>query len=88
MSRIQLFHEAKQLGKIPHQRAKSKQKKDQTRYAARLEKQRLFSEAHYDQIDSPGEVDALTSSVTLGVERAEVLRDPKLRYLHPSLRDW
>jgi len=51
----------------------------------RLERQRLFDEAFHDNVHSIGEVDALTGSEALDVNRADVLRDPKLGYLHPSL---
>jgi hypothetical protein len=54
------------------------------------ERRRIFQEAHHDILKSPGEVDALTSSTALGIERADVLRDPKLRtpengYTHAAL---
>jgi hypothetical protein len=52
----------------------------------RLERQRLFKEAFYDNIDSKGEVDALTGSEALAVDRGDVLRDPKVKgYQHPAL---
>jgi hypothetical protein len=44
----------------------------------RLERQRLFQEAFHDNIDSIGEVDALTGSEALEVNRGGILRDPKL----------
>jgi hypothetical protein len=74
-------------------RAKSKQQKDVARYELRLEKQRLFNEAFWDvgagSNPSPGEVDALTNSELLNVDRGDVLRDPKVRgYKHPALQDW
>jgi hypothetical protein len=51
----------------------------------RLERRRLFQEAFYDNIDSKGEVDALTSQA-LTVDRGDVLKDQKLRgYQHPAL---
>jgi hypothetical protein len=51
-----------------------------------LERQRFLKEAFYDGIDSIGEVDALTRSEALTVDRGDVLRDPKLRgYQHPAL---
>jgi len=47
---------------------------------------RLFQEAFRDNIDSIGEVDALTGSEALNVDRGDVLRDPKIpEYRHPSL---
>lgn len=74
-------------------RTRSKQQKDVARNELRLEKQRLFNEAFWDvgtgSNPSPGEVDALTSSELLNVDRGDVLRDPKVRgYKHPILRDW
>jgi hypothetical protein len=52
----------------------------------RLERQRLLKEAFYDNIDSKGEVDALTGSKALTVDRGDVLRDPKVKgYQHPAL---
>jgi hypothetical protein len=84
-SRIQHFQECKRLGEIPHTRARSKQKKDQTRARIREERQRILHEAFHDNVDSVGEVDALTDSQLLDVSRGEVLRDPKVRYVHPSL---
>jgi hypothetical protein len=45
----------------------------------------LFQEAFHDNIDSIGEVDALTGSEALEVNRGDILRDPKLSYTHPCL---
>jgi len=56
-------------------RCKSKHEKDKARLDFRLERQRLFQEAFHDNI---GEVDALTGSEALDVNRGGVLRDPKL----------
>ena len=72
-------------------RSHNKQLKDRAHGERRKEKQRIFDEAHHDVIDSPGEVDALTNSKVLRIERADVLRDPKLRtpangYTHAFLR--
>jgi hypothetical protein len=51
----------------------------------RLERPRFFKEASYYDVDSIGEVDALTGSEALAVDRGDVLRDPKLRgYQHPA----
>jgi len=58
-------------------RCKSKHE-DKVRLDFRLERQRLFQEAFHDNIDSIGEVDALTGSEALEVNRSGVLRDPKL----------
>lgn len=72
----------------PYKRArcKSRREKDRARLNFRLERQRLFKEAFHDNIDSIGEVDALTRSEALNVDRADVLRDPKLSgYQHPAL---
>jgi hypothetical protein len=66
-------------------RSRSKQEKDKSRLDRRLERQRLFDEAFHDNVHSIGEVDALTGSDVLDVSRADVLRDPKIGYLHPSL---
>jgi hypothetical protein len=85
---MQLFHEAKKSNQIRSLRARSKQAQDQDRLTKRLEKTRILQEAHYDNVNSIGEVDALTSSTVLDINRAEVLRDPKRRYIHPSLRNW
>ena len=91
--RINAFRKAKERGLIPSSRAKSKERIDIARHELRLEKQRIFKEAFYDvgmgSNPSPGEVDTLTSSEVLNVERGEVLQDPKVRgYKHPVLRDW
>jgi hypothetical protein len=52
----------------------------------RLERRRLFKEAFYDNIESKGEIDALTGSQALTVDRGDILKDPKLRgYQHPAL---
>ena len=66
-------------------RCRSKREKDKTRQDTRDERKRLFREAFHDNIDSRGEVDALTGSDMLSVDRGDVLRDPKLKYIHPSL---
>jgi hypothetical protein len=68
-------------------RSRSKREKDKARQDTRDERKRLFSEAYHDNIHSLGEVDALTSSEALDVNRGDVLRDPKLRqpYAHPCL---
>jgi len=66
-------------------RSRNKHEKDKARQDTRDERKRLFSEAFHDNIDSLGEVDALTGSEALEVNRGDVLRDPKLRYVHPSL---
>jgi hypothetical protein len=67
-------------------RSRSKREKDKTRQDTRDERQRLFKEAFHDNIDSLGEVDALTGSEALSIDRGDVLRDPKIReYRHPSL---
>jgi hypothetical protein len=59
-----------------------------------LEKSRILEEAFYDSgmregagSQSPGEVDALSDSIILGVTAGDVMRDPKLRpkYEHPVL---
>jgi hypothetical protein len=64
--------------------------KDQSHFERFKEKKRVFASAHRDVLSSPGEVDALTDSKILGITRADVLVDPKLRvyggYEHPSLR--
>lgn len=83
------FHEDIHNGKIPYRRtrARSKQVKDAKHFDAWQERKRILKEAHYDNVNSIGEVDALTSSEVLGIGRGEVLRDPKLRcYVHPSLK--
>jgi len=67
-------------------RSRSKHEKDKAHQDTRDERKRLFSEAFHDNIDSIGEVDALTGSEALEVNRGDVLRDPKLRYVHPSLK--
>jgi hypothetical protein len=68
------------------QRARSKREKDKARQDARDERKRLFSEAFHDNINSLGEVDSLTASESLNVDRGDVLRDPKIpEYRHPSL---
>ena len=64
---------------------KSKHEKDKARLDFRLERQRLFQEVFHDNIDSIGEVDALTGSEVLEVNRGDVLRNPKLSYIHPCL---
>jgi hypothetical protein len=57
-----------------------------SRLEFRLERQRLFQEAFHDNIDSKGEVDALTGSEALTVDRGDVLPDPKVKgYRHPAL---
>jgi len=67
-------------------RSKSKREKDTARLDFRLERQRLFKEAFHDNIHSKGEVDALTGSEPLSVDRGDVLRDPKIKgYQHPAL---
>jgi hypothetical protein len=66
-------------------RCKSKHEKDKARLDFQLERQRLFQEAFHDNIDSIGEVDALTGSEALDVNRGDVSRDPKLSYIHPCL---
>ncbi len=67
-------------------RSRSKREKDKARQDTRDERQRLFKEAFHDNIDSIGEVDALSGSGALDVSRGDVLRDPKIReYRHPSL---
>jgi hypothetical protein len=67
-------------------RSRSKREKDKARQDTRDERRRLFSEAFHDNVHSIGEVDALTGSETLEVNRGDVLRDPKLRYIHPCLK--
>jgi hypothetical protein len=53
----------------------------------REERARLFQEAYHDQLNSVGEIDALTSGIALDVVPGDVLWDPKLRgYQHPGLR--
>jgi hypothetical protein len=66
-------------------RSRSKREKDKARQDTRDERKRLFQEAFHDNIDSIGEVDALTGSEALDVNRGDVLRDPKLSYIHPCL---
>jgi hypothetical protein len=67
-------------------RSRSKREKDKARQDFRLERQRLLKEAFYDNIQSIGEVDALTGSERLTVDRGDVLRDPKVKgYQHPAL---
>jgi hypothetical protein len=67
-------------------RSKSKREKDIARLDFRLERQRLFQEAFHDNIDSKHEIDALTGSEALTVDRGDVLRDPKVKgYQHPAL---
>jgi hypothetical protein len=83
--RILAFRDAKQRGRVPRVRARSKQVKDQVHEDLHAERRRLFREAYHDQLESRGEVDALTSSPVLGIDPAEVLTDPKLRYEHPQL---
>ena len=65
-------------------RCKSKHEKDKV-FGFWLECQRLFQEAFHDSIDSIGEVDAFTGSEALDVNRGDILRDPKLSYIHPCL---
>ena len=68
------------------QRSRSKHEKDKARQDTREERKRLFQEAFHDNIGSIGEVDALTGSEALEVNRGDVLRDPKIRgYRHPCL---
>jgi len=67
-------------------RSRSKCEKDKARQDTRDERKRLFSEAFHDNVHSIGEVDALTGSEALEVNRGDVLRDPKLRYIHPCLK--
>jgi hypothetical protein len=45
---------------------------------------------NHDHVNSHGEVVAVSSSASLGVETGDSLLDPKLRlqYLHPSLQRW
>ncbi len=43
-------------------------------------------EIYVDNVDSIGERDSLSEYPALGINRADVLKDPKLRYTHPSLR--
>ena len=68
----------------------SKQRRDRVRDERRLERQRILNEAYYDQgygsNPSPGEVDARTYSIPLGVFPGLVLRDPKLRFVDRSLK--
>ena len=67
-------------------RSRNKHEKDKARQDTRNERKRLFQEAFHDNIDSIGEVDALTGSEALEVNRGDVLRDPKIRgYRHPCL---
>jgi hypothetical protein len=67
-------------------RSRTKHEKDKARQDTRDERKRLFSEAFNDNIDSIGEVDALTESEALDVNRGDVLRDSKIRgYVHPCL---
>jgi hypothetical protein len=54
------------------QRSRSKREKHKSRRDIREERKRLFLEAFHDNIDSIGEVDALTESQTLNVDRADV----------------
>ena len=86
--RILAFHEAKHRGRVPKLRARSKQVKDQIHGDLHAERRRLFQEGYRDELESRGEVDALTSSVILDINSAEVLTDPKLRYEHPQLKKW
>ena len=87
------FHENIRSGRIPYRRcrARGKQLKDAEHLDAYRERKRIFQEAFHDNVDSIGELDALTDSPILGISRAEVLRDPKVRvnghpYVHPGLR--
>lgn len=67
-------------------RSRSKREKDKTRQDTRDERKRLFSEAFHDNVHSIGEVDALTGSEALSIDRGDVLQDPKIRgYRHPNL---
>ena len=59
-------------------RSRSKREKDKARQDTRDERKRLFSEAFHDNVHSIGEVDALTGSEALEVNRGDILRDPKL----------
>lgn len=87
--RITAFRNAKREGLVRPHKSPSKRERDQARMANFEERERLFHEAFHDNIDSLGEVDALTSSEVLGIGRAEVLRDPKVRgYRHPKLTSW
>jgi hypothetical protein len=66
-------------------RSKSKREKDKVRQDTRDERKRLFSEAFHDNIDSIGEVDALTGSEALSIDRGNVLPDPETGgYRHPN----
>lgn len=66
---------------LPYRRRRcmSKREKDRARLDFRLERQQLFREAFHDNIESIGEIDALTGSEALSVDRGDVLRDQKLR---------
>lgn len=67
-------------------RSKSKREKDKARLDSRRGRRRLFREAFHDKIASIGEVDALTGSEALAVERGGILHDPKIRgHRHPGL---
>jgi len=67
-------------------RSRGKREKDKARQDTRDERKRLFQEAFRDNVHSIGEVDALTGSEPLNVDRGDVLRDPKIpEYRHPSL---
>ena len=43
-------------------------------------------EIYVDNVDSIGERDSLGEYPALGINRADVLKDPKLHYTHPALR--
>ena len=86
--RILAFREAKLRSRVPRVRARSKQVKDHVHDDLHAERRRLFHEGYCDQLESLGEVDALTSSELLDINSAEVLTDPKLSYEHPQLKKW
>lgn len=70
-----------------HQPGRKSRERKQEHNSTYEERKRIFQEAHYDNVESIGEVVALSNSVTLAIDRADVLRDPKLpEYEHPSLR--
>ena len=66
-------------------RSPSKRRRDEVREYLYNERKRIFSEAYKDNVNSIGEITALTSSIPLGIDRADVLVDPKLRYRHRAL---
>ena len=70
------------------------QDKDAQQLAAlrRIERTRLFGtdgarpEIYVDNVISIGERDSRHTYPALGLDEGDVVSDPKLRYLHPSLR--